>query len=461
MGKFIDRVKSAALTLAGVYEDVRTPYGTYTLTDRDLAAFLRHNGWGYVSDASLINSFYSFSEVFTPVDHIARRVSNLKFVPVDLVSGQLKEDKSLTALLTRPNALQTFQAFIYEAIAFELVTGKNFTYAYVTDTLKKNYKTISKLENLSPDLVSLKMNGRISKKTAVKLGDYIAGFMYSSYGELPVDNVSYSRNESLKATDKDQILGISPLYAARKSIEILEAVYEARFVIYDKRGAIGFLSSGAKDDTGAVALTPDEKKAALQELHNLHGLKRSKSPIGVIQAPVTYTKIASDIKDLLPHEETKLDATEIANVLRVPRELYALEGATYENQKEAEKRFYTSVIIPMAERKAAELTNFLGLEAAGIKLIIDASGVDVLQADKKLKAEVDAKNISTYTNYFFTGQWTLNDIRAELGMEKVSNALYDRLVFDMSPDDITFVTKIIKKSYDNSQTTQGGGTSSL
>lgn len=449
----INRVKSA---FTGWYEDVPTPYGYFTLTSADLSAYLAHRGWGFLTAEALIDAVYSFSEVFTPADHIAKRVAGLKFIVVSAATMQPKDDKYLQNLLTSPNALQSFEAFMYESIMYEIATGMCFTYAHIADGLKVDYRNISKLENLSPQLVSVTLNSAVNRMAAVKLEDYIKGYRYQGYKDLTPDRVLYSRNDSLKASDKELILGISPLAAASKAMTVLNSVYEARHVIYDKRGALGFITSAKSDVAGTIPLTPDERKAALDVFHSTYGVKKSKSPIAVVDAPISYTKINADIKDLMPHEETALDATEIANVLRVPREMYMTEGVTYENQKEAEKRLYTSVVIPMAVRKAAELTKFLGLDKVGLMLYVDTTGVDVLHTDRLQKAKTDSVNAKTYKEYFLLGQYTLNDIRNELNLVRIANSLYDKLVFDMTPEEQAVVLPIIQniKTQQNDQAAQ-------
>ena len=45
----------------------------------------------------------------------------------------------------------------------------------------------------------------------------------------------------------------------------LIAVYEARNVIYVKRGGLGFIVSKKTDATGSIALTDDEKEQLLKQ----------------------------------------------------------------------------------------------------------------------------------------------------------------------------------------------------
>ena len=428
---------------------------TWFLTDRALASLLNDGliSARILTDTELIDAYSSLSECFSPVDHIAKRVSDVKFIAVNAKTGQpVTDDKYINQLLTQPNPLQTFSDFIYQSIAYELVTGKNFTHAYLPEGLSFNYRNIVNLVNLPPDLVSIRLASANPSIYARGIEDVIIGYNFSGFPLLKTENVLYSRAQSLRATDYSNVLGFSPLNASAKAVELLNIVYQARNVIYRKRGALGFLTSGAKDDTGAVALTPQEKQAAIDELNKMHGLASHQSPIGVIQAPVSFVKVSADIKDLMPHEEMQLLTNEIASVLRVPRELVDVsKSSTYENQKQAEVKLYQSVIIPAANNKANELTNFLRLGDRNVKIVASFDHIAALHEDKKAKAETDKANTETYKVQYFMGQRTLNDIRALLGLEKVkNNAVYDKLVFDLSPDELANVDKIMR----NVNTTQ-------
>ncbi len=82
---------------------------------------------------------------------------------------------------------------------------------------------------------------------------------------LPIVNYSLGKPTDINAAS-------SMLKGADKAIKNLIPVYEARHTIYIKRGAMGFMASRKKDDSGIVALTSKEKKDAINELNFDYGL---------------------------------------------------------------------------------------------------------------------------------------------------------------------------------------------
>ena len=71
------------------------------------------------------------------------------------------------------------------------------------------------------------------------------------------------------------IKGHSILNSVKMAIDNLIPVYKARNVIYVKRGALGFVVSAMKDETGTLAMQPEEKKELLEEYDNNYGVDLS------------------------------------------------------------------------------------------------------------------------------------------------------------------------------------------
>ena len=65
------------------------------------------------------------------------------------------------------------------------------------------------------------------------------------------------------------------------AIDNLIPVYQARNVIYMKRGALGIFVSEKKDETGTVAMTEDEKRNLREEFNENYGLDNSRFPYGL------------------------------------------------------------------------------------------------------------------------------------------------------------------------------------
>lgn len=435
--------------------DVSTPRGNYffNLTDSDLARFM-NAVWGQYSDSSLINIYHTMPEVFAPVHHIAFRVAQAKWQVRKTSNDEVVYDnKDLNRLLTAPNPLQNFQELIYEMVALKKVTGKNYLYLNIPSTLSFNYKNVATMVNLPADTVYIRPQSQYKILSATTISDLIQSYDVSIGSQtvaITPDKVIYTKHASLYANDL-KLIGKSPLLSAQKAICNLLAVYEARNVIYTKRGALGFIVSRKQDADGMKALTAKEREQLLEDYGKTYGMTGTKSPVAITSLPIEYINVAMSIKDLEPFAETEMAAAAIFAVLNVPRTLMPRkEGATYENANQDEKTLYSNVVMPEAASIAISLTNSLRLRENGLYLFPSFEDVDVLQENKKEKSEVDWKNNETCRVRFLMGIITLNDWRVACGYEKVSNGLYDKLIYDMDDTQLQLVSTIINLSKNSS-----------
>ncbi len=431
--------------------DLSTPHGNYffNLSNNELGRFM-NAVWGQYSDSSLINIYHTMPEVFAPVHHIAFRVAQAKWQVRKISNDEVVYDnKNLNRLLSEPNPLQNFQELIYEWVALKKVTGKNYLYMNIPGTLSFNYKNVSTMLNLPADTVYIRPQAQFKILTATSISDLIQSYdvsMGSQTVAISPDKVIYTKHASLYANDL-KLHGKSPLLSAQKAICNLLAVYEARNVIYTKRGALGFIVSRKQDADGMKALTTKEREQLLDDYGKTYGLTGNRSPVAITNLPIDYINVAMSIKDLDPFAETEVDAAAIFAVLNVPRTLMPRkEGATYENANQDEKTLYSNVVIPEAASIAMSLNNHLRLSESGLYLFPSFEDVDVLQENKKEKSDVDWKNNETCRVRFLMGIITLNDWRVVCGYEKVTNAIYDRLVFDMDEAQLQLVSTIINLS---------------
>lgn len=418
----------ASFSRKGIDVYFRDKYGNnniYTLHNNELGRFL-YSIRGSYTDTNLIELFHSVPEIYAPIDIIARGVSSgiyqLKRVKTDEV---VYDNKDINRLLSSPNPFQTFEQFIYESECYRLVTGKEFININIPDTLSYNYKNVSSIWNLPSDKIEVKTKQQIKLYSSTKIDDVIIQYELQ-YGNskqvFTTDKVLYTHTTNLNWDGKKIISGASPLLSAERAICNLIAVYEARNVIYVKRGALGVIVSKKSDASGNIALLPSEKKAIREDLDKDYGITGNRFPYSITDQPVDFIRFGMSIQELQPFEETQSDASAIYAVLNVPRDLMPKqEGATFENQKQAEKRVYQNVIIPAAKNKCQSLTNFLKLNDFGYYLDVSFDHIEILQEDKKFKSEVFKNNASSYVQLYEKNLITKNQLLVSLGMEEVDS----------------------------------------
>lgn len=240
-----------------------------------------------------------------------------------------------------------------------------------------------------------------------------------------------------------------------KPISNLISVYEARNVIYTKRGALGVIVSRKKDDTGTVALTPDEKENIRKEYNTVYGLGEDKYPVAIIETDTDFIRTSMSIQELQPFDETLQDAISIAGAFSIPAQLVPRkDNSTFNNQQTAERSVYYNIIIPEAKSFVRSLTRFLGLENSGLYLDVDYSDVDALQSGNKERQQTLNIISVKCKNEFLSGVITLNDWRAQIGESKVSNPLYDKLILEMSDQEVERIKSIISSG--NTKTNSNG-----
>jgi phage portal protein BeeE len=423
--------------------------GQYTLSAPP-AELLKLYGafiYGHRSDRNLITLYHSIPEIYAPIDAIARRVIaanwQLRSIATDEV---VQNNKFWNALVEQVNPLQTFIEWLYEAVTYKYVIGKNYAYKNVPDTLTVKFANIAALWNLPGDRVTPFYRRGANMFNATKIEEIIEYYQLydgTNSGEYPTTKILHTKSINLDWQDQRKS-GKSPLLAADIALCNLIAVYEARNVIYTKRGALGAIISKKEDASGAVALTPKEKRNIRNDFNEEYGLKGNKDLFPISDVPIDFVRFGMSIQELTPFEEATADMAAIYSVLNVPFDLAPNpKGSTYDNQKGSMRSIYTNTVIPEAQRWATAISRFLGLTDAGLYLFPDFSKIEELQNNKKEEADTDESKSRTNLTLFTTGVITLNQWCVRQGIDKVSNALYDKHVYDMTPEELLIVKEIL------------------
>ncbi len=398
---------------------------------------------GYAAN-NFVQLFHCVPEIFAPIHAIASRIANADFQLRKSYNDEIiYNNKAWNALFNQPNPLQHFRELIYEAVVYEYVTGNEYMYFNTPSTLAKSFENVVAIWNLPADQIEPVHARALKLYSATTIEDLISTYKLDENNSYAPKDVLHIRAINLEWNDR-KLKGKPNLLSADKAIANLIAVYEARNVIYTKRGALGFIVSKKSDGDGLTSLTKFEKDDLRAQYEESYGLTGVKSPVGITGAPIDYIKVGATIAELEPFKETMADALAIYAALQVPRELMPMEaGATYENQDKADKGFYQNVIIPKAMSYCQSITNKLGLNEMKLYLHPSFDNVESLQENKKEKAEVNKLTTETARQKFLNGIITLNEWAVEDGREKKSNPLYDKLIYDMDETEFAKVKEIV------------------
>lgn len=407
---------------------------------------------------NFIELYKTIPEVFWPIDYIAKRISEAHF---DL--KRVKDDSivwcnrlGVDTVLKQPNPIMTWREIVYQHFVYKLATGNAFFRAAMAENITADavkFRWCSNYWSLPAHLVQVKpmehsygvpMFGiagieELIKGYSLDLGAY-------SGLTIPYYQVWHDRDGIPELTRGTGYLKASSrLLSVKKPIANLIAVYEARNVIYLKRGALGFIVAQKEDPTGTVALEPSEKEELLQQVNTKYGVGEGKSPWAVTDIPVNFVRTNLSISELQPFDETLEDAIKIAGVFGIPSVLIPRKDqSTFSNQDTAEKSVYTSVIIPAAKRFCEALTTFLGLEKEGYYIDCDFSDVACLQVGLKESEEVKKLVNERCLSQFNNGIISINDWRSQIHEDALEGEIYDKVKFEMTPEELAKVESIIK-----------------
>lgn len=400
--------------------------------------------YGFYGCQNFIELFYSVPEVFAPVHEIAKRVSDCNWQLCKDWNDQVDyNDEDFNRLFTQPNPMVAFKDFVYQAVCYEILVGKQLFFFNKPDTLADEYKSIVAWWNLPAQKVTADVKQNIDPYTATTISDFINFYQMPLNGRtrkfdvskvLPICHLSLNTGFNINDTK-------SLLMGAEKAIRNLIPVYEARGVIYIKRGALGFLVSRKSDASGNVPLTPKEKQNVNDEVNGRYGLSRRKDTYGVVAEPVDWVQTSMSIEELQPFDETLADAVAIYKCLRIPRHLVPSKDlSTYANADADMKSFYQDTIIPWAKRYAEAWTNYMGLKNFRRYINADFSHINILQENEKERADVDKVNGDVYLQRWQNGVATLNEwIVANDGTKVTGIPLYDKKIFEMDETELAQV----------------------
>ncbi len=408
----------------------------------------------FVCGRNYMELFYSVPEVFFPIDYIASRIAGsgfqLKKVKDDSI---VWENRRMNQILTKPNCMMSWKDIIYSHFVYKLCTGNAFFRAAMGETFKDQpkWKWCNNYWELPADYVQVEPNlgTNVPMFGIATLDDivrcYRLNYGYVSSMDIPSYQIWHDRDGLPEYMSIDGFMkSQSRLASHLKPIANLIAVYEARNVIYVKRGGLGFLVSQKKDEAGTVAMTKEEKMEILDEHYDRFGLDKKKLPYGISDIPLTFIRTNLSISELQPFEETLTDAIQIAGAYGIPSVLVPRKDqSTFSNQSTAEKAVYTSTIIPMARQFCRQLTGFLGLEEGGYYLDCDFSDVDCLQQGLKEAEEVKTMVNARCREQFLSGLISINDWRAQINESRFEDSLFDKTLFAMSDEERDKIKQVI------------------
>ena len=439
-----------------------TPANASTgISIRDVSEYMGLFSPNFVTE-NFINVYTTIGEVYFPINYIVSRIKSgnfmLKRVKDDSV---VFDNQEINNFLSKPNPIFDFDEITGMFFTYRFVAGDAYLLASVPDNFGKVKDLWRWCENywvLPSDNVSIKTPlCRIPLFSSFKKKEIIKSYdVTSPLGVISFDpNLILHDKETNIRFDQNYLKGQSRLLTQKYTISNLVAVYEARNVIYVKRGSLGMLISEKYDATGSIPMTQKEKKDIRDEYEKNFGLTNEKSLMSIINTPSKFVRMNMSISELQPFKETLNDACQIAGIYGIPSVLIPREDqSTFSNQENAEVAVYTGTVIPEAKRYCKMLTSFLGLENSGLYIDVDFSHIEVLQKREKEKSSSKKLISEKCKAEFYNGVITLNDWRSQIGESRIDNSLYDKLILFMTDQELDKIRNILSLSSKQVQTSR-------
>ncbi|RGR33089.1 phage portal protein [Parabacteroides distasonis] len=243
-------------------------------------------------------------EVFFPVDFLASRIAGgnyqLKLAKDDSV---VFNNEEMNRFFSDPNPLFSFEDLVKMFFVYKYVTGNGFWQASPSVGRikpKELWKWCDTYWVLPSDQVVINSPMSIPLFQPSTKEDIINSYRIStSSGLMDIDPslVIHYKDINMRL-NSSYLKGRSRLETQRYPIANLVAVYEARNVIYVKRGALGLLISKKYDADGSLPLTDKEKRNIRKEWNDNYGLTNDRSQMSIVDVPTEFVRINMSIQDL-------------------------------------------------------------------------------------------------------------------------------------------------------------------
>jgi HK97 family phage portal protein len=281
---------------------------------------------------------------------------------------EVEERHPLLTLLRRPNPAQSGAALMEAVYGHLLVAGNAYVEAVTLDG------TPRELFALRPDRMRV-VPGADGWPQAF---EYTAGartVRFRQEGTVPP-----ILHLSLFHPLNDHY-GFAPLEAAQTSLDIHNASGAWSKALLDNAAR----PSGALVYTGEGHLSDEQYERLKTELEaGYTGARNAGRPL-LLEGGLDWKTMAMSPRDMDVIEAKNQAAREIALAFGVPPMLLGIPGDnTYSNYREANRAFWRQTVLPLVNRTAQALGNWLAPAwSTGLRLSFDADGIEALSVERE------------------------------------------------------------------------------
>jgi HK97 family phage portal protein len=308
--------------------------------------------------------------VYRAVKLIAQNAGSVPWVVMDAKMTPVWEHP-ITKLMKRPNEHFSGQQLVELVVMWLQLSGN----AYLKEINVNG--DISELWPISPD--------RISPIPSANPSKYIDGYKIIADGGAERIDPDYNRDNvmHIKLFDpSNPYLGISPLQAAAKSVDLDNAQLEWNTSTMQNRGVVDGVFTFKRSIDGQQAQSIVDRL-----IDKFSGKKNARKPL-VIGDDATYTRLSLNAIELDFLNSRKHNREEILSVFGVPPQLIGIQdSSTYNNYSISMKIFWETTVLPLLDMLKDAFNHRFNLPD-GMSLNYDTSEVAALRHNEEDKAKV-------------------------------------------------------------------------
>lgn len=375
-----------------------------------------------LTDHNALNIANSLPEIYFPIDFHADRISKLRFYISK--EGKEVEKSEFNRFFKDLNPFFSFSDLVYQTVFTYLASGNNIHYVTAPSIYNTvTARNIDRLDVLNTELTSLYEYTNISILEAKSLNSLIRRAQYTQslpYKDLIIDNLSITNIDATRRCNSI-LLSKSPLFKGQKTIDLLLAVYSARYNVYVNNGYAGYLvkkGNGSSDINNII--NPATRDEILKDINEKGGLTGNKRLWGISSIPLEFINTLATIKDLMPLDETLETSIKIASIYNIPSVLVPRKDlSTFDNQEIAEKNVWENTTMSLVNTVCEIFTKSLKLDVIGYSISADLSTVSALQQNETEKENTISKRLDNLKKIKEISPEKTNEVNFEI--DKILN----------------------------------------
>lgn len=345
--------------------------------EKPFMTILSNLGFGETTLKKLIKEGYtSNNHVYSVIDRIASDAAAIPLIVEEINSDGEKEivtEGDFYNFVHNPNEDNNYKSFVYQSIVYQLTTGNTIQYGV------KGVQAFNERWNLAPQYITPKVQNYITGPRATSYKYNYSGIDYN----LEKEEVMHLTKFNPDPASPSAVMGFSPLEAAYRVLVASNEVITADASLIKNKGAIGLLTS--KSDR---ALKTEEAKKLDASLKSRIGGGENYGSIKVTTGNVDFVKFAMSPQDLQILESGLFKLRDLCSIYKVSSRMFNdPTGASYNNSKEDNKKYYNSAVLPPLENDLDHFNKFFvpgWNERDGKNYVVrlDISSIEALQEDQ-------------------------------------------------------------------------------